>query len=142
MASPFGRSSPGEHRELVEQRHVARLAGEMPIEQYEINGVTKHGDKVHLAVWFRLIEHRGEPAILGNLVDITDLKRAESALKENEARFRTLFEKARDCIFIKDSLLRYTHVNPAMVELFGIPESRLSGTTEEDLFGKQVGARM
>ncbi len=46
--------------------------------------------------------------------DITDRKRIETHLRDSEERFRTLFETAPDCIFMKDRSLRYTLVNPAM----------------------------
>jgi two-component system response regulator AtoC len=131
-----------EHSEMVRTRGLDRLAGKEPIRKYEINALTKTGEKKHLAVWFNLIEDRGRPGILGNIVDITDLKRAQAALIESEARFRTLFETAPDCIFMKDRSLAYTHVNPAMEELFKLPAAKLTGMTDEELFGKRVGSHL
>ena len=131
-----------EHSEMVRKRGLDRLAGKEPVRTYEINALTKTGEKKNLAVWFNLIEDRGRPGILGNIVDITDLKRAQAALIESEARFRTLFETAPDCIFIKDRSLAYTHVNPAMEELFKLPAAKLTGTTDEELFGRRVGSHL
>jgi PAS domain S-box-containing protein len=64
----------------------------------------------------------------------------EEALRESEERFRAIFETAEDSIFIKDSNLKYTQVNPAMEKLFGLPASELIGMTDEDLFGEEIGA--
>jgi PAS domain S-box-containing protein len=71
--------------------------------------------------------------------DVTDRKKAEQALQESEARFRTLFEAAEDCIFIKDHDLRYVYVNPAMERLYGIPLSEIVGHRAEDFFGEETG---
>lgn len=71
--------------------------------------------------------------------DITDRKRAEDALRHSEERFRTVFEGANDCIFIKDLDLRFTDVNPAMQRLFGLESSQILGRRAEDLFGQEAG---
>jgi len=74
-------------------------------------------------------------------VDITDLKRAEEALRQSEERFRIVFEAAQDCIYIKDRDLRYTHVNPAMLDLLDLRLTEITGKTDSDLFGTDFGAR-
>ena len=68
--------------------------------------------------------------------EIAERELSEKALSESEGRFRTLFETAQDCIFIKDTELRYTHINPAMIQKFGIVKSQLLGKTTEHLFGQ------
>jgi len=67
---------------------------------------------------------------------------ARSVLRDSEERFRAIFETALDSIFVKDIKLRYTHVNPAVVKLFGRPASELIGATDEDLFDPEVVARV
>jgi len=67
------------------------------------------------------------------------LRKAGEALRENHKRFRTIIETAKDSIFVKDLTLRYTHVNPAMEKLFGLPAKKLIGCTDDDLFGKEAG---
>lgn len=129
-----------EHREMVRLRGIDRLAGKEPVRQYEVDGLTANGERRNLAVWFSLIELRGKPGIVGTVVDVTGLKMAEAALKESEERFRKLFETAPDCMFIKDTSLRYTHVNPAMVELFQATGSGLIGSTDQELFGARAAA--
>jgi PAS domain S-box-containing protein len=68
--------------------------------------------------------------------EMSDRKLAEKALRNSELRFRTLFETAPDFIFIKDTELRYTHVNPSMFQKLRADESQVIGKTDEDIFGQ------
>jgi PAS domain S-box-containing protein len=71
--------------------------------------------------------------------DVTAQKKAEQALRRSEERFRAIFEGVRDCIFIKDSHLRLSHVNPAMEKLLARPASELIGLTADELYGEEAG---
>lgn len=68
--------------------------------------------------------------------------RAEIALRESEERFRAIFETARDCVFVKDRTLRYTHVNPAMAALFDSTPAALVGVTDDLLFDAETCVRV
>lgn len=70
--------------------------------------------------------------------NVTDRKRTERELLQSEERFRALFEGAHDCIFIKDGSLRYTHINPEMSKLLGIPREKMLGLTAEDVHGEEA----
>ena len=83
--------------------------------------------------------YKGERAVLSMGRDITERKLAEFALKESEARFRAIFESARDCVFIKDPDRRYTHVNPAVETLFGVSAGEVLGRRAEEFFGEESG---
>ena len=74
----------------------------------------------------------------GIYLDITDRKRMEEELHESCERFRGIFESARDCIFVKNDSLRYTHVNPAFVRMIGLPQSDIIGWTDADLYDKDL----
>ncbi len=74
--------------------------------------------------------------------EVAERARAQMALKQSEERFRAIFETARDCIFIKDRSLKYTLVNPYMEYLLERPVSQVIGMTDEDLFGRAVGAHL
>jgi len=69
------------------------------------------------------------------LEEIEARERAQEMLGESEQRFRTIFESARECIFIKDAALRYVHVNPYMESVFEMTASEIIGRTDEELFG-------
>lgn len=58
----------------------------------------------------------------------------EIALKESEGRFRAIFDAAEDAIFIKNTSLIYTHVNPAIERMFDKPAQELIGKDDFQLF--------
>lgn len=75
-------------------------------------------------------------------LDVTSKKKAKEALRESEERFRSVFESATECISISDRDSRFTHVNPAFSNLFGIPDSEIIGMTPVDLYGQELGEQV
>ncbi|MGC8660746.1 MAG: PAS domain-containing protein, partial [Desulfomonilaceae bacterium] len=61
-------------------------------------------------------------------------KQVEIALRESEERFRNIFETTLNCIFIKDKNLRFTQVNPAMLNKLGASGTEILGKTDKDVF--------
>lgn len=71
-----------------------------------------------------------------------ELKERARALELSEARFRAIFETTRECVFMKDRSLRYSMVNPAMAGLLRRSVEDILGKTDEEIFGRRVGARL
>jgi len=59
----------------------------------------------------------------GMVMDITELKQAEEALKQSEGKFRTLFEKSADGILLYDGEI-FFDCNQAAVEIIGCSSKR------------------
>ncbi len=59
--------------------------------------------------------------------DITDRRRAEISLQENEERFRYLVENANDLIFRTDTRGQFEFLNPTAVRVLKYPERELVG---------------
>jgi len=74
--------------------------------------------------------------------DITEQKRAEQALRRSRERFRAVFEAATDMIFIKDRLLRFTHVNPAMARQLGRSDTEIIGHRAEEFFDSEQASHL
>jgi PAS domain S-box-containing protein len=72
------------------------------------------------------------------LLYIAKVDRIHQELKSSEERFRTVFESAQDCMFIKNRDLTYTHANPAMMQAFGLSDADIIGKTDDDVFGKST----
>ncbi|MHB8880659.1 MAG: PAS domain S-box protein [Thermodesulfovibrionales bacterium] len=68
--------------------------------------------------------------LIGMITDITQRKRAEEALRESEAKFRTIFENSLDAIRVAKNGI-YDYANPAYLALFGY-------SRQEELRGQAV----
>lgn len=110
----------------------------------ELTARRKDGSRFEAHVSATLVtDETGQPVgMMASSLDVTERKRVREALRSSEERFRAVFEAARDCIYIKDSSLRYTHVNRAVEKLLGMPASELLGKGAEDVFGPEVAKRM
>ena len=66
--------------------------------------------------------------ILLAIEDVTERRRAEAQVKENELRYRRLFETAKDGILILDAGTgKITDANPFLTELLGYSHAELRG---------------
>jgi len=70
--------------------------------------------------------------------DISERKKVELQLIENEEMFRAVFETAVDAIFVKDKARRYIRVNPAMLELHSLKATDMLGKTDSEIFGQET----
>jgi PAS domain S-box-containing protein len=74
-----------EDRPLTDEYRAKRLRREEVPSEYEARGLTKTGETIWVKRRNTDIEFEGKPAILGNIVDVTDRKRTEEQLqKTNE----------------------------------------------------------
>jgi PAS domain S-box-containing protein len=77
-------------------------------------------------------------AILGIARDITERKRIEEALRENELRYRSLFEGAAEGILVADiNTKKFLHANPTMFRMLGYSEGELTTLGVEDIHPKE-----
>ena len=68
-------------------------------------------------------------ATVAAISDISERKRAEEALRQSEKRFRAIFERAEDYIFLKDRSLRVHRCKPCRRETSGaagLPDHRFN----------------
>ena len=71
---------------------------------------------------------KGQPArMIGALNDVTELKRAEEALRESETRFRAVFQDAAVGIALVDMQGHPVESNPALQKMLGYSAAELAG---------------
>ena len=120
--------------QIITEEHLTNATGETRI---------YHTTKIP----FQLPNFDG-PALVGVSVDITDVKRAEAALRESRAKleaalasmgaselsYRRLFEAAQDGIVILDEETgRIQDANPFLVKLLGFSHAEMLGQTVGEL---------
>lgn len=71
-----------DHRDMNREIMARRLTGEEAPSEYEAKGFTREGETIWIKRRNTLIEHKGRPAVLGNVVDITKQKQAEEELRK------------------------------------------------------------
>ncbi|NVM23440.1 MAG: PAS domain S-box protein, partial [Desulfobacterales bacterium] len=79
-----------EDRALNRELRARMLRGEGAPSEYEARGLTKDGETVWIVGRNTGIEYNGNPAILGNIVDVTEQKRAEKGLREADEEFKCM----------------------------------------------------
>ena len=121
-----------EEREFVRDRLRRRLAGEKVPSEYEISILRPDGSR--RSVWVRAVRvmYQGQPAVLGNLVDITLLRKRKEELRESEERFKTAFMNAAVGITLVTPDGIYREVNPAMARILGYEPQELVGKRVAD----------
>jgi len=83
--------APHDRERMIEYKD-ARLQGETAPVSYEYQGVRKDGSLIWLENRVMIVEWDGEPAIQTIIVDISERKRAETALQASEKRYRAVVE--------------------------------------------------
>ena len=107
----------------------SRATGEPFGEDYRM--LTRDGR----TIWVRdeavlLRDDSGRPWLWqGVLLDITEMKQTEEALREIEERFRSAFEDAATGIALIDLSNYYLRANPALCDLLGYREDELQEKT-------------
>ncbi len=130
-------------RDRARENMQKRLSGQ-ELGRLEYTAKRKDGSTFPVVIHVNPVFEGDTPAGLrGILIDISDRKQAEAALKKSEKRYRTLFEKSTDAIFVVDrGHGRYLDANQAAVELTGRPLPELKQLTTRDLSSAGAGARL
>jgi PAS domain S-box-containing protein len=76
--------------------------------------------------------------LIGAILDITDLKLAEEALRDSEGRLRTLVQTIPDMIWLKDEDGVYLACNTMFERFFGAREADIIGKTDYDFLDREL----
>ena len=109
-----------------ERAKFAKLAKEKGgFREQEITFVRKNGE-TWIGLWSaEKIELAGQTCLANVVLDITERKQAEQALRESEGQYRTLFENASEAIYVAQNGMIKFH-NPKTEELYGYSKEELN----------------
>ncbi|MGD1005442.1 MAG: PAS domain S-box protein [Methanoregulaceae archaeon] len=113
------------YRERVAEM-IRNRSGGASIEPYEIELQSRTGEHRMVIVRGTMIEFSGLPAVLNVLTDITERKHAEAILHETEERYRSLFDRSLDCVYIHDFEGKFIDANPSALKLLGYTKDEIT----------------
>ncbi|OGS13803.1 MAG: hypothetical protein A2234_05705 [Elusimicrobia bacterium RIFOXYA2_FULL_58_8] len=121
-------------REVLSGKQLVTIAEER-IHTRDGKEKTLHTKKIPI------LDSHGTPQyLLGISEDITERKRLENLLIENEETLRRIFETVTDAIFLKDTTGLYLKANKACADLFLLTPGEMLGKTDFDLFSTEIAA--
>ncbi len=110
-----------EYRDMVRRRAEQRQQGNEAPSGYEFKIITKHGNEKWVHLEGTTMEHRGRPAGLISVVDVTDRKRTEEQLR----LAHYTIDNAAFSIFWLTPSGRFSYVNDAACENLGYSRDEL-----------------
>ncbi|MBC2706099.1 PAS domain S-box protein [Desulfobacula sp.] len=120
-----------EDLERMKERHrIRRVNGDASPKNYEFRFIDKNNHIKHILLTVDMIP--GTKKSVASLLDITERKQTETALKKSEKQFRDLFNSITDLIYTQDMEGHFTSANPAMQRLFGYKADEFLGHRATD----------
>jgi len=105
---------------VLREKLASKLDGGATQTSYEVDCIRKDGHRITLEVNSSTICKDGKSvAVQGIARDVTERKRVEAAIRENEERYRDLFENANDLIYTHDLQGNFTSINRAGEKITG-----------------------
>lgn len=92
---------------------------------YEFKFIDKRGNEKDTYITIDMIP--GTEKSVASIMDITEHKKAEEALRKSEERYRTLFEEAGDVIISLDIDYKITAWNPMAEKVYGYKKEEVIG---------------
>ena len=120
--------------ELVVQ-HAQRIS-QSGSDRFETRHRCKDGRIIEVEVIATFLQLR-EPCVFAFMRDITQRKETEEALRNAEARYRSIFENATEGIFRTTLEGRILIANPALARMFGYPSPQEMMSSVTDV-GQQI----
>jgi PAS domain S-box-containing protein len=117
---PFIIRVPGDYHPRLNAHLRSVLAQNNLAAHCELEIQRPNGERLWVTVSSSLeTAAKGEPLCRATLTDITKLKEAERALRENEEKYRLIADNTIDCIWQINLDLQFEYVNPAIYPMLG-----------------------
>ena len=116
-----------------------RINGDLRAMHYQVRGRHKDGSTREVEVYGTTVATKRGRCLVGTLIDITERKRSEEALKQSEVRFRQVAETVADFLWEVDANGLYTYASPSVEKILGYTSEYLVGKKHfYDLFVPEV----
>lgn len=109
------------------------------VQTYEKTILTSDGEK-HNVMYHKaaLLKPDGSPAgLIGTILDISERKRMEVALKESEQRFRNIAQSASDWFWETDRDHRFSFLSDRVKDMLGVPAHIVLGKTRKEIVSEE-----
>jgi len=116
-----------EDRALVGENLRRRTDGEIKDIRYAFRCVHRNGNRFMVEIHGARTTMNGRAAVVGTLIDVTERRESELALRASEARFRTVFEGSPIGIALLTLGAEYVAVNRALETMLGYTQAELVG---------------
>ena len=112
----------------VEKQVGRRLSGETKAVRYSFKGIKKSGETIHVEIFGSSMLLKGKIVVTGTMLDITDRKQAEEALRESEEKYRSLITNIPDVTWTTDYEGKTSFISPNIEKEYGYtPEEITKG---------------
>jgi PAS domain S-box-containing protein len=98
---------PEDRKGLMERDDILE-SGTLVLPRHTFRYIARDGSVKFVDSFARRISYKGRPATQVYEIDITELKEAQQALRENEERYRTIVQSMTDIIIVYDESDRYS----------------------------------
>ncbi|SPD73412.1 hypothetical protein PITCH_A1860008 [uncultured Desulfobacterium sp.] len=122
---------------IFEDRVRKRIRGEDFSHYYQTELVTKTGTTIPVEISCSRIFWQGQPGDLTIIRDLSERKKAEQALSENEKKLRSLIDTTSDWVWELDLDGYYTYASPMCKNFLGYDPQEIVGINVLDLLADE-----
>lgn len=128
----FVTDNPVNKQAMENTERAIRTGKPQPV--YPVELITRDGRKIWVEVDEAPIVQDGKTvAIVGAIRDVTEARRTREALENQRAFFRQVIDMNPNFVFAKDREGRFTLVNQAVAEAYGMPVDKLVGKSDAEV---------
>lgn len=122
----------------LRSRFLKLLKTKGHIDALEASARKKTGEIMQVLVWGQIIELNNEPCFVAQIVDNSERKKTELALRSSEEKYRTVAESFESAIFTVDGDGIFHFVNQAAADAFNTVPEKMTGRKMHELFPPKV----
>ena len=142
---------PEADRPIVKKSFSNIIFGKIELFKYVENHVLTKNGELRLIAWHNSVLKDKEGNIVASLSsgqDITEQKKTESelkmernALRQSEAKMRSIVENSSDQIFMLDENLKYLSVNKTLGDVLGKTPQEIIGKSINEVYGQETASK-